>query len=236
MATISVFVSYSHSDTRAVQDIQDYLFQHQSNVDVWIDLNIQGGRVWSEEIKRAIDNCDIFFLILSRDSLASEEVAKEYTQALTSGKKILVYRLDVCEVPDMLSKYSYLGRVKVRYSPDLAGIVADCAALIRDKTELKILSNTENTISYTPYIMTVGGIIGAVYGIVQGWNAAHANGSGQLTSIAGFIFALILGALAGLGGLIIAGVIILILGFFSMPVGRIIFFRKEKLKDKISQW
>jgi TIR domain/YARHG domain len=67
------FVSYSRQDAdfalRLGKDLRD------AGVDLWIDqLDIPPGRPWDREVEDALKRCEVLIVILSADSVASENV------------------------------------------------------------------------------------------------------------------------------------------------------------------
>lgn len=82
----SVFISYSHKDTdfvyRLVADLR------RQRVTVWFDERLRGGKGWQDQLAQAIQAADTFALVMSPDSLASEWVTWEISQARALGKPI----------------------------------------------------------------------------------------------------------------------------------------------------
>jgi TolB-like protein/Flp pilus assembly protein TadD len=95
-----IFISYSsHDRERARQlalDIQGLGYS------VWMDVfEIEPSTRWSTEIAEAINVCRILALLLSKASLASENVVKELTLAAEKKKHILPITLEQMELsPD----------------------------------------------------------------------------------------------------------------------------------------
>lgn len=83
-----VFISYSRKDIQFVQMFAQTLMSN--GVEVWWDLSsLQGGDNWTNEIPKAIENCDSCIVVLSPNSVQSEWVQKEYTYALKQEKRII---------------------------------------------------------------------------------------------------------------------------------------------------
>ena len=83
----SIFISYAHEDepgTAAPDAVQWLSFVYgylqpgvvQEKIDVWVDDVMRGGDAWDAEIKKKLIACDIFILLVSRHSLASEYILK----------------------------------------------------------------------------------------------------------------------------------------------------------------
>ncbi len=75
-----IFISYSHLDTRFVNQLTADL--QRNGIEVWIDQSgIRGGEAWSKAIVEGINNCDAFLSVLSPNSTASRNVTKELSIA-----------------------------------------------------------------------------------------------------------------------------------------------------------
>ncbi len=80
-----VFLSHSHQDRRFVNQIVSGL---NSEYEIWYDKNIPGGADWWEDILEHIASCDVFFYLLSNDSIDSIYCRAEFAEALRLGKSI----------------------------------------------------------------------------------------------------------------------------------------------------
>jgi len=102
-----IFISYSRRDTETVDRFVSELIQ--AGFDVWIDReDIKVGNTWRVQIVEAIDTCDAFVLVLSRNSAASDNVRKEIDLAQDSGRKIFVLLLEKIKIPAEL-RYQLAG-------------------------------------------------------------------------------------------------------------------------------
>lgn len=68
------FISYCHADEQALVDLHKHLINLRRGgvVSTWFDHDILGGGELDEEIKRNMDECSIFLMLVSPDYLASE--------------------------------------------------------------------------------------------------------------------------------------------------------------------
>jgi hypothetical protein len=83
-----VFISYSRQDANDVNLLARKL--EDSGHKVWLDRSaIQGGARWQEEIVRGIEKANVFLVVLSPPSIASEHVERELGLAHVIGKRIL---------------------------------------------------------------------------------------------------------------------------------------------------
>ena len=65
------------------------------------------GDQWRGELAKAIANTDALVLVVSRQSLASEWVRWEVTEAQTNHKPVLPVLFEQCDLPDWLSSIQY---------------------------------------------------------------------------------------------------------------------------------
>jgi hypothetical protein len=82
-----IFVSYSRRDGEAVGRLVEAVKQdgHQ----VFFDQDISGGQQWRETIVTAIRKADVFMVVLSPVSIASDHVRKELDIAQDEKKPIV---------------------------------------------------------------------------------------------------------------------------------------------------
>src|SRR5436305_4594969 len=85
---VDVFVSYSRRDTDFARDLDAFLTEHGK--DVWVDWeDIPPSAVWRADIAAGIEGADSVVFVVSPDSLASENCARELEHARTCGKRIV---------------------------------------------------------------------------------------------------------------------------------------------------
>ena len=83
--TQNIFISYAHEDEGSREKLCKWLDQleEKKKIVVWSDKEMRGGDKIHEEIRRNIEQADIFLLLLSVDSLGSKGgCRKEYKRAL----------------------------------------------------------------------------------------------------------------------------------------------------------
>ena len=91
-------VSYSSQDRERV--LQFVRALRASGVAAWIDQGgIDGAQRWSEEIVNAIEACRTVLLFISRNSMESQNIAKEVALAWESGKHFLPVALEEAKIP-----------------------------------------------------------------------------------------------------------------------------------------
>ena len=91
-----VFVSYAHIDAAAVYPEINRM--HQNGVRIWYDKGVEEGSEWPAEIERALNNCAVFIVFLSKHSIESVNVRNEIHLALKKKKEFLAIYLEKTEL------------------------------------------------------------------------------------------------------------------------------------------
>jgi internalin A len=105
--TVSIFISYSHSDKIFVNKIAGNLLRE--GCVVWWDFDkLKGGQNWQKEIEKAIFQCQFFLVVLSAESVNAEWVANETSYAIQKEKPIIPLYLKPCEIPLTLINKQYI--------------------------------------------------------------------------------------------------------------------------------
>ncbi|MBL8160588.1 MAG: TIR domain-containing protein [Anaerolineae bacterium] len=102
----TVFLSYSRRNTPKVVQVANDL--RRQSISVWYDERLQPGKEWQKGLEVAIGAVQLFVLLMSKESLASENVAWEIEQAVAQNKAILPVLLEPCKVPPQFSKIQYV--------------------------------------------------------------------------------------------------------------------------------
>lgn len=77
---MKVFISHSSKDKNLVRRIADAL--EASGMDVWDDSEILPGENWAEKIAKALEESQAMVVLLTPESLSSEQVLREVGYAL----------------------------------------------------------------------------------------------------------------------------------------------------------
>ena len=94
-----VFISYSRHDIEFVDRLAKDL--SSGGFEVFIDREaIKGGDLWRQQIVEGIENSKVFLIVLSPDSVASDNVRKELDLAAGSGRRILPVSYRAVRLPD----------------------------------------------------------------------------------------------------------------------------------------
>ncbi len=109
-----IFISYSRHDLNFVEKLaQDLL---DAGYEVWYDLSkIEGGDRWAQEIQKGINQSQIFVLVVTPHSIASEWVEKEYIFASQRGLKVVPLLREHCQLPIWLLNIQYVDIVGINY-------------------------------------------------------------------------------------------------------------------------
>jgi hypothetical protein len=118
---VPTFISYSRADSSfAVKLARDL---KSAGFDVWLDqLDIPTGARWDDEVEAALEACKIFMIILSPESLQSQNVKDEVGYAIDSGKDILPVKIKSGEIPFRLRRFQYVDFSKQSYNENLKEI------------------------------------------------------------------------------------------------------------------
>ena len=101
------FLSYSRVNTDFAKKLAKEL--KAEGFPVWLDqLDIPLGARWDVELEKALEESEIFMIIMTPDSIASENVRDEIGYAIDTGKRFLPIMLETCNVPLRLRRFQYV--------------------------------------------------------------------------------------------------------------------------------
>ena len=102
-----IFISYSRQDYEFVERLVDDLTRR--GISVWMDqLDIQSGEKWDSAIQQALISCKYFIVVLSPNSVSSENVLDEISFALDEGKELIPVLYSECVIPLRLRRAQYI--------------------------------------------------------------------------------------------------------------------------------
>ena len=102
-----VFISYARVDEAFARQLASLLKQH--GINAWLDvIELGAGKSWSREIGKALDECVVMLLIMSPDSIASENVEDEWNYYLDKSRVIVPVLHETCNIPYRLHKLQYI--------------------------------------------------------------------------------------------------------------------------------
>ncbi|MFO7672134.1 MAG: toll/interleukin-1 receptor domain-containing protein [Lutibacter sp.] len=101
-----IFLSYSRADLDYIATLVDAL--REKGADVWFDKNIRTGEQWDNTLEVQIKAADVFLIVMSKTSVASNNVKDEMSYAKSLGKIISPILIEPCEVPMRLARHQYV--------------------------------------------------------------------------------------------------------------------------------
>ena len=90
------FMSYSHKDEGRIKGLIDRLQSVGCNI--WYDEGILPADEWAETIAKKLAGAKLFFLILSKNSIESQNVKREIYYAVSNDIPILTFYLEKVEL------------------------------------------------------------------------------------------------------------------------------------------
>lgn len=118
-----IFISYSRKDIDFVRKLAGDL--DKAGYDVWWDItDLRGGDDWVKTLPAAIESSQYFIIVLTPNSVKSEWVQKEYTQALSLHKKIIPLMLTFCDVPFALNTINYVNFMSDEYISNFRNLLS----------------------------------------------------------------------------------------------------------------
>jgi len=102
-----VFISYSRADTRVTNALSKDL--QAAGVEIWMDREgIAVGERWSAAIQQALVDSYAMVLVLSPDSMASQNVEDEFTYFLDNKKPIVPVMVRECRLHFQLNRLQWV--------------------------------------------------------------------------------------------------------------------------------
>ena len=139
-----IFISYSSKDKEKADQLSELLAS--AGLSVWIDQSgIDVATSWSGEIVDAIEGCKAFIVLLSPNSILSNNVIKEVSLAAEQKKKILPLDLEPVELPRDL-KY-HLAGIQRAPMTNIDAIIRSLGKLGLDATSaptIKLITETDS--------------------------------------------------------------------------------------------
>ncbi|CAG0992746.1 hypothetical protein ANAEL_02393 [Anaerolineales bacterium] len=109
------FISYSRGDKEFALALAKEL--RSSGFLIWLDqLDIPTGARWDDEVEKALMESEIFMVILTPKSIASNNVKDEIGFAIDSNKRILPVLLENANVPFRLRRFQYVDFTHISYN------------------------------------------------------------------------------------------------------------------------
>ena len=101
------FSSYTRSDSDFVLNLAKDL--RSAGADLWLDhVDITGGKRWDLEIERAVESCEDMIVVLSPQSVNSENVRDAVSYVLENQKLIIPVLYRDCKISFRLRRVQYV--------------------------------------------------------------------------------------------------------------------------------
>lgn len=102
----TIFFSYSRDNSDFVINLAKEL--RTAGAKVWLDqLDIKPGTRWDKSIEEALKQSGTLLVVLSKSSVASDNVMDEVSYALEEGKTVVPVLLEECEIPFRLRRLQF---------------------------------------------------------------------------------------------------------------------------------
>ncbi|NNM22628.1 MAG: toll/interleukin-1 receptor domain-containing protein [Flavobacteriaceae bacterium] len=106
MSSEKIFFSYSRENSEFVLNLAKEL--RTAGAEVWLDqLDIKPGTRWDKSIEDALRSSKTLLVILSKTSVASDNVMDEVSYALEEGKQVVPVLMEECEIPFRLRRLQF---------------------------------------------------------------------------------------------------------------------------------
>lgn len=127
------FLSYSRINKDFALQLAREL--KSSGFNVWIDqIDIPTGARWDDELEKALEECEVFMVILTPASSASDNVKDEIGYAIDTNKRILPILLENANVPLRLRRFQYVDFTGKTYGEGVEGAKQQLRKLIVEPT------------------------------------------------------------------------------------------------------
>jgi hypothetical protein len=128
---IQIFISYSRRDV----DFATKLFQalEKAGYEIWLDrMDIRTGSRWDDEIVKGLNASQIFLVLLSNSSSASQNVKDEIGYAIDHNMQIVPLLIEPCEIPFRLRRVQYVDFTIKRYEEGIKAVLMILRTAIPD--------------------------------------------------------------------------------------------------------
>lgn len=144
-----IFISYNHNDQQLVDMVARQLELSFGKNNIFYDRwSMQPGDSIIGKMNEGLEQYTTFFYFLSKNSLRSKMVAREWQSALmssvTNDLKFVPIRLDDCEPPAIMKDLLYIDL----YGIGIDDAVSQMKAIVNQKNNYKPLDDKDNLICY----------------------------------------------------------------------------------------
>lgn len=199
-----IFFSYSRDDSEVALKLARDL--RSRGVDLWVDrFDIEPGAPFRQAIDAALERCSTLLVVLTKTSVASQEVETEWNSALAEGKRVVPVIVEVCRMPRRLAvlQYTDLSQQDVNEFERLVVALGGRATASATEVAAPPPTHVDRAVSRTGRNRGAGLLIGAIIGALYGGISAlfvYLNDSRDIlleTTLSYAAVAAIAGAIAG---------------------------------------
>jgi hypothetical protein len=105
-----LFISYSRADKEYVKHLVEVL--RKQEFDIWFDEQIPVGQGWDDVLEAQIKKADAMVLVLSKTSVASENVKDEIAFSKHSNVPVIPIQIEECDVPLRMMRTQFIDFTK----------------------------------------------------------------------------------------------------------------------------
>ncbi|MCD4785055.1 MAG: protein kinase [Candidatus Eremiobacteraeota bacterium] len=124
----NVFISYSRKDDKYVANVVDQLLK--IGINCWWDKMIPRGKNWDREIEKQLKECKAMLVILTENSVKSEEVQDEWSYWRYLNKPIVTLVCGDCKIPYRLHRRHHI-LAEDRSLEEIIGELAEAFPMVR---------------------------------------------------------------------------------------------------------
>ena len=167
-----IFISYSRKDIDFARKLAGDL--EKAHYDVWWDItDLRGGDDWVRTIPAAIADSKYMIVVLTPNSIESEWVRKEYTQALSLRKKIIPIMLIPTAVPFALNTINFVNFAVGEYEDNFKNLLSPLG-FTGKPPEVSPYNRTKAMLSSALRKYAVYIVIGIIFLLAFAWRSIFA--------------------------------------------------------------
>lgn len=127
--TPQIFISYSHADAEFANSLCREI--EAAGYEVWLDrTDIKTGSHWDDEIVKGLNASQVFLILLSNKSVASQNVKDEIGYAVDHNMQILPILMETCDVPFRLKRFQYVDAASLQKSEKIKTTLKHLTAIL----------------------------------------------------------------------------------------------------------
>lgn len=130
---LRTFISYSRVNKQFAIRLASEL--KAGGFSIWLDqFDIPTGKRWDDEIEKALRECEIFLIIMTPASTASENAKDEIGYAIDHGKRIMPVLLEDCEIPLRLRRLQYVDFTRKNFDDGISSAKELLSRLVNEES------------------------------------------------------------------------------------------------------